>query len=92
MLKKFLANLQHHFHLQGAAQIPWKNIFAKQAEFFYSVDNPAFSVKASESLAAKKTTSIAVSYKEDPSKPRTAKLTISCPGETSSPWMFYLQA
>ncbi len=78
--------------MQGTVQIPWKNVFSKQVEFVYLVDNPAFSVKASESLAAKKTTNVAVTYKEDPSKPRTAKLMISCPGEAPSPWVFYLQA
>lgn len=78
--------------MQGAIAVPWKNIFAKQAEFFYTVDNPAFAVKNSEVLPAKKPTSIAVSYKEDPSKPRTAKLTVSCPAETANPWVFYLQA
>ena len=78
--------------MQGSAQIPWKNVFNKQIEFFYSVDNPAFSVKASESLAAKKTTTIAVIYKEDASRPRTAKLMIACPGEAAMPWVFYLQA
>ncbi|KAL0040642.1 hypothetical protein WJX79_000331 [Trebouxia sp. C0005] len=78
--------------VKGTVQITWKNVFSKQVEFFYSVDNPAFSVKASESLAAKKTTNVAVTYKEDPSKPRTAKLMISCPGEAPSPWVFYLQA
>ena len=78
--------------MQGVVQVQWKNIFTKQVEFFYSVDNPAFSVKASESLPAKKTTSIAVTYKEDPSKPRTAKLTVASPGEAPSPWVFYLQA
>ena len=78
--------------MQGTAQIPWKNVFTKQVEFFYSVDNTAFTVKASESLPAKKTTNIAVAYKEDPSKPRTAKLMVSCPGEAPMPWVFYLQA
>ena len=78
--------------MQGSAQIPWKNVFNKQVEFFYSVDNPAFSVKASETLAAKKTTNVAVTYKEDTSRPRTAKLVIACPGEAAASWVFYLQA
>lgn len=78
--------------MQGSAQISWKNVFDKQVEFFYSVDNSAFSVKALESLAAKKTTTIAVTYKEDASRPRTAKLMIACPAEAAMPWVFYLQA
>ena len=78
--------------MQGAASISFKNIFTKQVEVFYSVDNLAFSVKASEILPAKKATSIAVTYKEDPTKPRTGKLTIMCPGETPSPWVHYLRA
>lgn len=78
--------------MQGSAQIPWKNIFNKQVEFFYSVDNPAFSVKTSETLAAKKATTVAVNYKEDANKPRTAKLVIACPAEAATSWVFYLQA
>ncbi len=78
--------------MQGSAQIPWKNVFNKQVEFFYSVDNLAFSVKPSETLAAKKATNVAVSYKEDANKPRTAKLVITCPVEAAASWVFYLQA
>ena len=77
---------------QGPGSINFKNIFPKQAEFLYSIDNPAFTVKPSEIIPAKKATVIAVSYKEDASKPRTAKLTVTCPSETQTPWVFYLRA
>lgn len=106
--------------LQGSASIQFRNVFSIDAEFFYSVDNPAFSVaKASEKLPAKKPVSISISYKLDsPTKAaggagadrgasagkekpevvaptplsRTGKLTVTCPKQTSTQWVFYLQA
>ncbi len=61
-----------------------------------SVDNAAFQVKPSEKVAAKKPTSISVSFKPDPkvtpNPSRTAKLTVTCPSQTSVSWVFYLQA
>ncbi len=58
------------------------------------MDNPAFSVKPGEKIAAKKPTSIAVAFKPDPSGPtqRSGKLTVSCPGQTQAQWVYYLQA
>ncbi len=51
---------------KGAGTVPFKNVFPVDAEFFYTVDNPAFSVKPSEKLAAKKPASISVAFKPDP--------------------------
>lgn len=93
-------------------------MFSVDAEFLYSVDNPAFAVgKTSEKLPAKKPVSISISYKLDAAgkaigiadrgvsagkeKPemlspaplsRTGKLTITCPKQTSTQWVYYLQA
>lgn len=78
--------------VKGAGSVSFKNIFARQAEFTFTVDNPAFVVKAGETVPPKKGISIAIAYKEDPSKPRTGKLSVSCPSETPSPWVFYLRA
>jgi hydrocephalus-inducing protein len=68
----------------------------QDAEFQYSIDNPAFTVaKATEKIGAKKPTNISVSFKPDPAKGltmRTGKLTVACPVQTTSPWVFYLQA
>jgi hydrocephalus-inducing protein len=81
---------------KGSGVVNFKNVFAQEAEFFYSVDNPAFAVaKPMEKIPSKKPTTIAVSFKPDPAKgatQRTGKLTVACPSQTSSPWVFYLQA
>jgi len=46
--------------------VPFRNVFAAEAEFTYSVDNPAFVVgKASEKLAPKKPVSISITYKPE---------------------------
>ncbi len=94
-------------------------MFPVEAEFLFSVDNPAFVVRPSEKLGPKKATAIAIVYKPDtsasvgassvkgldkaaaaaaaasasvPRMPpsRTGKLTVSCPKQTSSQWVFYL--
>lgn len=78
---------------KGSGSVPFQNVFTAEAEFTFSVDNPSFVVKTGEKLAGKKATSIAISFKlTDPSKPRTGKLTVSCPSQTSSQWVYYLQA
>ena len=81
---------------KGSGAVAFKNVFMQEAEFFYSIDNPAFAVaKPSEKIPSKKPTSISVSFKPDPAKgatQRTGKLTVACPSQTSSPWVFYLQA
>eukprot|EP00955_Chlamydomonas_euryale_P115431 366348-Chlamydomonas_euryale.AAC.12 len=81
---------------KGSGSVPFKNVFDRDAEFLYSVDNPAFAVsKPSEKVPAKKATNIAVAFKPDPAKgatTRTGKLTVACPSMSSSPWVFYLQA
>ena len=70
----------------------------QEGEFFYSVDNTAFTVKPSEKIASKKVTNIGITYKVDPkvdpTKPvlRTGKLTVMCPSQTPSAWVYYLQA
>ncbi|WIA13448.1 hypothetical protein OEZ85_007028 [Tetradesmus obliquus] len=51
---------------KGSAAVPFRNVFASEAEFFYSVDNPAFVVaKPSEKLQPKKPVTITVNYKPD---------------------------
>jgi hydrocephalus-inducing protein len=97
---------------KGFAAVPFRNVFASEAEFFYSVDNPAFVVaKPSEKLQPKKPVTITVNYKPDAAAKaaaaaggsssgdaapgghsRTGKLTVTCPRQTSTQWVFYLQA
>ncbi|KAJ3364976.1 hypothetical protein GGF32_000634 [Allomyces javanicus] len=47
----------------ASTSIPFKNVLNQSAQFTLSVDNPNFTVKASETIAAKKTVSIAVMYR-----------------------------
>eukprot|EP00882_Tetradesmus_deserticola_P018088 GHRQ01019412.1.p1 GENE.GHRQ01019412.1~~GHRQ01019412.1.p1 ORF type:complete len:210 (+),score=94.75 GHRQ01019412.1:93-632(+) len=95
---------------RGSAALAFRNVFAVEAEFFYSVDNPAFVVaKPSEKLQPKKPVTITVNYKPDVAAKaaataggssdvaasghaRTGKLTVTCPKQTSTQWVFYLQA
>lgn len=79
---------------RGTAVLPFTNVFTADAEFLMAVDNQAFAVKSSEKIPSKKSTNIAIQYK--PAEPgrgaKTAKLTVSCPSQTSSQWVYYLQA
>lgn len=87
-------------HLQGSATVPFRNVFAVEAEFVYSTDNPAFVLaRSSEKLPPKKPSSISVSYRPTSAQQaagggssRMAKLTVACPKQTSTQWVFYLQA
>lgn len=84
--------------LQGSATVPFRNVFAVEAEFVYSTDNPAFVLaRSSEKLPPKKPSTISISYRpgtagQQGSGSRMAKLTVACPKQTSTQWVFYLQA
>lgn len=81
---------------KGSGAVPFKNVFPVDAEFFFAVDNAAFSVKPSEKMGAKKAGAISVAYKPDPKAAgppaKTGKLTVTCPAQTTVSWVFYLQA
>lgn len=73
--------------------MPFRNVFGVEAEFVFSTDNPAFTcVRVAERLAPKRPATIAVAFKPVPGAPRAAKLTVTCPKQTSTAWVFYLQA
>ncbi|CAD7699389.1 unnamed protein product [Ostreobium quekettii] len=76
---------------RGSATVQFKNVFAGEAEFLYTVDNPAFSAKASEKIGAKKTTTIPIAYKQEGSNGPTGRLAITCPSKTESTWVYYLR-
>lgn len=76
---------------KGSGSVVFKNVFAKDTEFKYSVDNPAFTVKPGEVIKAKSAANIAIAYKEVAGEPKTAKLTVTCDG-VPAPWVFYLRA
>jgi hypothetical protein len=68
------------------------NPFVKDVEFRYCCDNTSFVVKPAEVLKARQQGNITVAYKEAPGKPKTAKLTVTCPSMTTCQWVFYLEA
>ncbi|KAI4885088.1 hypothetical protein NFI96_023140 [Prochilodus magdalenae] len=78
--------------------IPFKNVFPQTTAFSFQVDNPAFTVKGVDTIRAKKTHNVLVSYEGSTpgSKvPCTGKLTISSPrteghGQNLS-WVYYLK-
>lgn len=75
----------------GSGSVPFKNVAARDRDFVFSVDNPAFTVKPGETIKAKGQVNIAVSFKEVAGQPRSAKLTVTCP-DVATPWVFYLRA
>ena len=78
----------------GTTSIPFKNIFLQPTAFHYTVEHPAFTVRAPESLRAKKTTFITVSFEGGPAPggaPVTSKMVVSCPGGAGVSWVYYLR-
>uniref|UniRef100_H3AE16 Uncharacterized protein n=1 Tax=Latimeria chalumnae TaxID=7897 RepID=H3AE16_LATCH len=78
--------------------ISFNNIFPQTTAFTYQVDNPVFSVKASETIHFKKSHSISVSYEGNPNgtkTPSTGRLFVSCPRFTGMgqniTWVYYLK-
>ncbi|KAK9832952.1 hypothetical protein WJX74_002566 [Apatococcus lobatus] len=78
--------------IKGAGSITFTNVFLKQATFSIAVDNPAFVVKASETIAAKKSVQVTIGVtKEAAGQILLGRLTITCPAETPAVWTFYLR-
>ncbi len=51
---------------KGPGAVPFRNVFPREAEFTYSVDNPAFVLgRTSEKLGPKKATAIAVAFRPE---------------------------
>ncbi|XP_078688637.1 hydrocephalus-inducing protein-like [Branchiostoma floridae x Branchiostoma belcheri] len=82
----------------STASIPFKNIFPHTTAFTFTVDNTAFSVKAGETIRAKKTHSIIVGFEGNTSgskAPKMGKLVVTCPrsagGEHNVTWTFYVK-
>lgn len=79
--------------VKGAGSVSFTNVFLKQATFNITVDNPAFVVKASETIAAKKTIQVAIGVtKEAAGQSLLGRLTITCPAETPAVWNYYLRS
>ncbi|XP_062442830.1 hydrocephalus-inducing protein homolog [Rhea pennata] len=81
-----------------STSIPFKNVFLQHMTFRYDVENPAFTVRATENLRSKKNIFITVSFEGSPAgskAPVTSKLVVSCAraaglGADVS-WVYYLR-
>ncbi|KAM5208569.1 hydrocephalus-inducing protein homolog isoform 3-T4 [Hipposideros larvatus] len=78
--------------------IPFKNVFYQTVTFSFIVENPAFSVRAIDSVRPKKVNNITVYFEGNPSgskTPITTKLIVACPPgegrETEVKWVYYLK-
>ena len=78
--------------------IPFRNVFLQPTHFTFTVDNPVFSVKATELLKPKKVCNLLVSYDKqaDPQLTKTGKLVVTCPPGTPGvtaglQWIYYLK-
>lgn len=71
--------------------LSFKNVLTQEAKFSFVVDNPNFSVKQEETIPAKKTISVKVSFKSSDEHPKTGKVIVSC-AETPSTWVYYLKS
>ncbi|XP_069724910.1 hydrocephalus-inducing protein homolog [Phaenicophaeus curvirostris] len=79
-------------HAGDTTSIPFKNVFLQPTTFQYVVEHPAFTVRAPESLHAKMTTLIAVSFEGGPA-PITTKMVVfpRGAGRGGVSWVYYLQ-
>ncbi|XP_057569314.1 hydrocephalus-inducing protein homolog [Hippopotamus amphibius kiboko] len=78
--------------------IPFKNVFYHPVTFSFMVENPAFSVRAVDSVKPKKIINITVYFEGNPSgskTPITSKLIVACPpgegSDTGIKWVYYLK-
>ena len=83
---------QGPFNLKGGSgSVNFKNVFAAETEFTFTVDNPCFTVERAQKIPAKNTKAVGISFKEQPDLPKTAKLLVTC-AEVPTPWVYYLRA
>ena len=87
----------------SSISIPFKNVFTQSTQFTFSVDNPAFIVKSGDTLKARKTYNILLSYdakQADSNVAKTGKLTVTSqqsakPGGRGKSsvisWVYYLK-
>ncbi|KAJ3215867.1 hypothetical protein HDU67_010224 [Dinochytrium kinnereticum] len=84
---------------QGStASVPFKNVFSTSATFNFVVDNPAFSVKATETIGAKKVITMVIqahaptpSAQNEPRSAKVGKLTVTHKGGSNVSWIYYLR-
>ncbi|XP_052022456.1 hydrocephalus-inducing protein homolog [Apodemus sylvaticus] len=78
--------------------IPFKNVFLNARSFSFIVENPAFTIRAAETVRPKKINNITVFFEGNPSgskTPITTKLIVTCPQcegtESGIKWVYYLK-
>ncbi|XP_036044752.1 LOW QUALITY PROTEIN: hydrocephalus-inducing protein homolog [Onychomys torridus] len=78
--------------------IPFKNVFLHTMNYSFIVENPAFTIRAVESVRPKKINNITVFFEGNPSgskTPITSKLIVTCPqcegAESGIKWVYYLK-
>ncbi|KAJ3115022.1 hypothetical protein HDU96_001327 [Phlyctochytrium bullatum] len=84
---------------QGStASVPFKNVFSTTATFNFVVDNPAFSVKATEAIASKRVITMVIQAhaptpgnNNEPRSAKVGKLTVTHKGGSNVSWIYYLR-
>ncbi|KAJ3206444.1 hypothetical protein HDU82_004517 [Entophlyctis luteolus] len=80
----------------SSASVAFKNVFTSQASFGFVVDNPAFTVKAQETILPKKVITMTITALPSPPNDKAAKiakvgkLTVTHKGSSTS-WVYYLR-
>lgn len=82
----------------STAMIPFKNIFSQTTSFAFHTDSPCFTVKAGESIRAKKTHNIQIGFEGNQGESKAVRMgrfVVTCPrsagtGQNLS-WTFYLK-
>ncbi|XP_068024510.1 hydrocephalus-inducing protein homolog [Melanerpes formicivorus] len=69
--------------------IPFQNIFQQPMAFQYQVEHPGFTVRGPESLPAKATTLLHLSFQG--ATPASSRMVVTPRGEPSVSWVYYLQ-
>ncbi|KAI8854494.1 hypothetical protein BC829DRAFT_429292 [Chytridium lagenaria] len=82
----------------SSASVPFKNVFSTSATFNFVVDNPAFSVKATEVIGTKKSITMVIqahaptpSSNSEPRSAKVGKLTVTHKGGSNVSWIYYLR-
>lgn len=78
----------------GNIVIPFRNVFHQTSQFSFVLDNPAFNIKASETLKPRKVHNLTVSFdarQADPNIVKLGKLVISSKSSGNLKWTYYLK-
>ena len=80
------------YEVSGSFSLPFKNVFADEKKFCFTVDNPCFKIGGKglheEVMAGKKETTLSIAYSKEEGHPANGKLVASSPGAPN--WVFYL--